>query len=82
MVDISATPLIAPADLYTSASDTSPPVTFAMAPRRPSGRMTAMVVASGVADWVFIVAAGVGGYYLGDTTPNKRPFQLEDPDIS
>ena len=43
---------------------------------------SAWVVASGVLDWLLIVATAVGGFYLGEITPNKRPFQLEDPDIS
>jgi hypothetical protein len=40
------------------------------------------VIASGVVDWLLIVATAIGGFYLGEITPNKRPFQLEDPDIS
>lgn len=48
----------------------------------PSRRTTAWVVASGVLDWLLIVATAVGGQFLGNITPNKRPFQLENPDIS
>lgn len=43
---------------------------------------SAWVIASGVLDWLLIVATGVGGFYLGEITPNKRPFQLENPNIS
>ncbi|OAA61141.1 pap2 domain containing protein [Niveomyces insectorum RCEF 264] len=46
------------------------------------GRSAALLVASGVVDWLLIVATAVGGFYLGRITPNKRPFQLEDADIS
>ncbi|TPX17430.1 uncharacterized protein E0L32_003073 [Thyridium curvatum] len=41
-----------------------------------------VLVASYVFDWVVLIAAAAVGYVLGDITPNKRPFQLEDPDIS
>lgn len=53
-----------------------------MAPEHSSARTTMLLVASGIVDWLLIIGAGVGGYYLGDITPNKRPFQLEDPNIS
>ncbi|EFX01116.1 pap2 domain containing protein [Grosmannia clavigera kw1407] len=83
MTDQSATPLISSTGFQTSTNDSASPVTFAaMAPRRSSDRISPMVVAAGIVDWIIIVAAGVGGYYLGNLTPNMRPFQLEDPDIS
>jgi hypothetical protein len=43
---------------------------------------TMMVIASYAFDWIILVALGVVGYILGNVTPNKRPFNLEDPDIS
>ncbi|CAK7275003.1 hypothetical protein SEPCBS119000_006461 [Sporothrix epigloea] len=43
---------------------------------------SAWLVASGVFDWLLIVATAVGGQFLGNITPNKRAFQLENPDIS
>lgn len=50
--------------------------------RAHTRRSTAWIVASGVIDWLLIVGTAVGGFYLGDIKPNKRPFQLENPDIS
>ena len=47
-----------------------------------SHHATIWVVASGIVDWLLIVAAAVGGLFIGNITPNKRPFQLEDPNIS
>ncbi|KAH8675366.1 PAP2 domain-containing protein [Xylariales sp. PMI_506] len=41
-----------------------------------------VLVASYVSDWLCLVAAGVVGLVLGNITPNKRPFRLQDPDIS
>ncbi|KJR82634.1 PAP2 domain protein [Sporothrix schenckii 1099-18] len=47
-----------------------------------AGHASAWVVASGVVDWLLVVATAIGGFYLGNITPTKRPFQLENPDIS
>jgi hypothetical protein len=49
---------------------------------RRSGKHTVVIVASYVFDWIILIAAAVVGYILGNITPNKRPFNLEDPDIS
>ncbi|RYP64281.1 hypothetical protein DL771_008840 [Monosporascus sp. 5C6A] len=53
---------------------------------RPNGRMTnKMTVAqilSYVLDWVILIIVGVIGLVLGNVTPNKRPFSLQDPNIS
>jgi hypothetical protein len=35
-----------------------------------------------VFDWVVLIAFGVIGYILGDITPNKRPFSLDDRNIA
>lgn len=48
----------------------------------PIRRSNVLLIVSGVVDWAIVIAAAVGGYFLGDLTPNKRPFQLENPDIS
>ena len=40
------------------------------------------LIASYVSDWVVLVAAAVVGSVLGSITPNKRPFDLLDRDIS
>ncbi|KAL1845747.1 hypothetical protein VTK73DRAFT_452 [Phialemonium thermophilum] len=41
-----------------------------------------VLVASYVADWAVLVAAAVVGYVLGNLSPHKRPFSIEDRDIS
>jgi hypothetical protein len=41
-----------------------------------------VLVASYVFDWVVLAVFGVVGMILGNLTPNKRPFSLEDPNIS
>ncbi|KAI0387284.1 acid phosphatase/Vanadium-dependent haloperoxidase [Hypomontagnella monticulosa] len=41
-----------------------------------------VVIASYVFDWLILVAVGVVGVILGNITPNKRPFSLQDPNIS
>ncbi|KAI0595006.1 PAP2 superfamily-domain-containing protein [Biscogniauxia sp. FL1348] len=50
--------------------------------KRPTSRVTAVVIASYVFDWVILVVVGVVGLILGEVTPNKRPFSLQDPNIS
>ncbi|KAK2610740.1 hypothetical protein N8I77_004146 [Diaporthe amygdali] len=51
-------------------------------PRKRSTRSAITVVSSYVFDWIIIfVALGVA-YYMGNHPPNKRPFFLEDPNIS
>ncbi len=50
-----------------------------MASRKKGGWV---LVASYVWDWIILIAVAVVGFVLGDITPNKRPFYLEDPNIS
>ncbi|KAB5536643.1 PAP2 superfamily-domain-containing protein [Coniochaeta sp. 2T2.1] len=50
-----------------------------MASRKKGGWVLA---ASYVSDWIILIATAVVGFVLGNITPNKRPFHLEDPDIS
>ncbi|KAI0136286.1 PAP2 superfamily protein [Xylariales sp. AK1849] len=45
-------------------------------------KVTWILVASYVSDWICLIAAGIVGLVLGNITPNKRPFRLEDPNIS
>ncbi|ETS87035.1 hypothetical protein PFICI_00863 [Pestalotiopsis fici W106-1] len=40
-----------------------------------------VLLASYVTDWLCLIAAGVVGTILGNVTPNKRPFRLDDPNI-
>ncbi|EPE04683.1 pap2 domain-containing protein [Ophiostoma piceae UAMH 11346] len=94
MPDLSTRPLIAhgspqssPRSRFSSyPRDSRAPPNFPMASRIPWGppnrRKYTLLIASGVIDWTLVIAAAVGGYFLGDITPNKRPFQLENPDIS
>lgn len=51
-------------------------------PRRQSTRSQAMVAASYVFDWVIILVILGVSFYMGNHPPNKRPFFLEDPNIS
>ncbi len=48
--------------------------------RRKKG--TVILILSYVLDWAVLIAVGVVGTILGNITPNKRPFSLEDPNIS
>ncbi|OIW34975.1 hypothetical protein CONLIGDRAFT_567963 [Coniochaeta ligniaria NRRL 30616] len=50
-----------------------------MASRKKGGWV---LVASYIWDWIILIIVGVVGFILGDITPNKRPFYLEDPNIS
>ncbi|KAI5862704.1 acid phosphatase/Vanadium-dependent haloperoxidase [Durotheca rogersii] len=52
---------------------------------RPQGRkkkITPVVILSYVLDWLILVGVGVLGLFLGEVTPNKRHFSLQDPNIS
>jgi hypothetical protein len=50
-----------------------------MASRKKGGWVLA---ASYVSDWIVLIIVAVVGFVVGDITPNKRPFYLEDPNIS
>lgn len=41
-----------------------------------------VLLASYVSDWICLIAAGLVGTFLGNVTPNKRPFRLTDPNIA
>jgi hypothetical protein len=49
---------------------------------RKNGRISWVLALSYVFDWVVLIAFGVIGYILGDITPNKRPFSLDDRNIA
>lgn len=59
-----------------------------MPDRSPSGfqsrksKLSFVVVGSYVFDWLILIVVGVVGVILGNVTPNKRPFSLQDPNIS
>lgn len=41
-----------------------------------------VLIASYALDWIVMIAADAVGFYLGNITPNRRPFSLSDPNIS
>ena len=45
-------------------------------------RITIVQTLSYVFDWIILIVVGVIGLILGNVTPNKRPFSLQDPNIS
>ncbi|KAL2014998.1 hypothetical protein VTK56DRAFT_6541 [Thermocarpiscus australiensis] len=49
---------------------------------RRKGRPSWVVALSYASDWAILIIFGVVGYILGDITPNKRPFSLDDRNIS
>ncbi len=49
---------------------------------RRGKKVTLFLILSYVFDWVVLIVVGVVGAILGNITPNKRPFSLEDPNIS
>ncbi|KAL7628271.1 hypothetical protein AAE478_002470 [Parahypoxylon ruwenzoriense] len=51
-------------------------------PQSRKNRISAVVIASYVFDWSILVAVGVVGLILGNVSPNKRHFSLQDPNIS
>ncbi|KAI8629095.1 acid phosphatase/Vanadium-dependent haloperoxidase [Xylariaceae sp. FL1651] len=51
-------------------------------PRSIAKKLSAVVIFSYVFDWLILIIVGLIGYFLGNVTPNKRPFSLQDPNIS
>lgn len=51
-------------------------------PRKRSTKAVITVVASYAFDWIIIIVSLGVSYYMGHHPPNKRPFFLEDPNIS
>ncbi|KAI3332457.1 acid phosphatase/Vanadium-dependent haloperoxidase [Xylariaceae sp. AK1471] len=49
---------------------------------RSKKKFSAVVILSYAFDWLIMVIVGLIGYFLGNVTPNKRPFSLQDPNIS
>ncbi|PHH59765.1 hypothetical protein CDD81_2603 [Ophiocordyceps australis] len=48
----------------------------------PSAHFSMALLASYVLDWIVLVVIVVVGGFLGRIEPNKRPFALDDPNIS
>ncbi|KXX81719.1 Diacylglycerol pyrophosphate phosphatase 1 [Madurella mycetomatis] len=55
---------------------------FAVGGVRNKGKPSWVLTLSYVFDWAILVAFAVVGYILGDIEPNKRPFSLDDRNIS
>lgn len=51
-------------------------------PKAGMNKITLVQTLSYVFDWVILIIVGVIGVILGNVTPNKRPFSLQDPNIS
>ncbi|KAK4144652.1 PAP2 superfamily-domain-containing protein [Dichotomopilus funicola] len=49
---------------------------------RRKGKVSWVLALSYVFDWAVLVAFAAIGYVLGDITPNKRPFSLDNRDIA
>ncbi|GAW20219.1 hypothetical protein ANO14919_097160 [Xylariales sp. No.14919] len=54
----------------------------ALPPRTRSRKISSLVIASYAFDWLIMVVVGLIGYFLGNVTPNKRPFSLLDNNIA
>lgn len=73
-------PLLSPSgyQAYRKMPDLDSPL-----PSKARKRRTAWVlVLSYATDWICLIAAGLVGVFLGNITPNKRPFRLDDPNIA
>lgn len=55
---------------------------FAVGGVRNKGKPSWVLALSYVFDWIILVAFAAVGYILGDIEPNKRPFSLDDRNIS
>ncbi|XXG98711.1 WD40 repeat protein [Hypoxylon texense] len=51
-------------------------------PQSAKSKFSVLVIGSYVFDWLILVVVGIIGVVLGNVTPNKRPFSLQDPNIS
>jgi hypothetical protein len=49
---------------------------------RRKGRPSWVLALSYAFDWLVLAAFAAIGYVLGDITPNKRPFSLDDRNIA
>lgn len=51
-------------------------------PQSTKSKLSTLVIGSYVFDWLILIVVGIIGVVLGNVTPNKRPFSLQDPNIS
>ncbi|KAK3383885.1 PAP2 superfamily-domain-containing protein [Lasiosphaeria ovina] len=84
MPDDSVSPLISPHSIFPEDRTSTRQTTMDLGggSRGRKGKLSWVVIASYVFDWAVLIVAAAVGAILGDITPNKRPFSLEDPDIS
>jgi hypothetical protein len=54
----------------------------AVRPGSRAKKFSVIVILSYAFDWLIMVIVGLIGYFLGNVTPNKRPFSLFDANIS
>lgn len=74
---------------YTGANYVPGPQNMARGPlqslreaRKGSTKSGIVVLSSYVFDWITIVVILGVAFYMNDQAPNRRPFSLEDPNIS
>ncbi|KAK4238233.1 PAP2 superfamily-domain-containing protein [Achaetomium macrosporum] len=87
MPDDSIRPLIRPGSISPAATFEETPGTMenlnlAGGHVRRKRRISWVLALSYVFDWVVLIAFAAIGYILGDITPNKRPFSLDDRNIA
>jgi len=66
---------------HSYSSSPAPPPAFA-AMDRSRAKFTVKLISSYVLDWIILLGLGALSAVFSSISPNKRPFQLEDPDIS
>ncbi|KAK3941860.1 PAP2-domain-containing protein [Diplogelasinospora grovesii] len=74
--------ILTPTHISDPSSHSDHPIMDDSRGRRKGRGANLLLTASYVFDWAILVIAAVVGYVLGNITPNKRPFSLEDRDIS
>lgn len=68
---------------YRKMSDLSGPTAAQVnTAGRKKHHVTWVLIASYATDWIVLIAADAVGFVLGNITPNRRPFSLDDPNIS
>jgi len=66
---------------YSTSSSAPAPKAYAAMDRKRA-KFTAKLIASYVLDWLILLGMGALSAVFSRVSPNMRPFQLEDPDIS
>ncbi|KAI8956409.1 acid phosphatase/Vanadium-dependent haloperoxidase [Xylaria longipes] len=76
------TPTFAIFNLQPSHTYNKMPDFDILPPRTRPKKPSVPVVLSYAFDWLIMVVVGLTGYFLGNVTPNKRPFSLLDTNIA